>query len=154
MGQNEAAGLLAALGRQVGIAELALDEAGCCVLAFDDVVLHLEADEQSGRLFLYADLGDAPDGLGEAFHRELLAANLMWQGTGGATLSLDPAGRRFVLGHAVPVDRIGEVDFVATVERFVDIAEIWQRRIADAGSQPAEPVEPPPAGIVTPGMLA
>lgn len=154
MGQNEAAGLLAALGQQVGIAGLALDEAGCCVLAFDDVVLHFEADEQSGRLFLYAGLGDAPDRLAEAFYRELLAANLMWQGTGGATLSLDPDGRRFVLGHAVPVDRITEVDFVATVERFVDIAETWRRRIAEAGSQPAGPIEPAPAGIVPPGLLA
>ncbi|HMR30297.1 MAG TPA: type III secretion system chaperone [Geminicoccaceae bacterium] len=145
--------LLAAVGQQIGIAELALDDAGCCALSFDDVVVNFEADAESERLFLYAEVGDAPEGLAEALYRDILAANLLWQGTGGATLSLDAAGRRFVLGHAVPVGRIGEVDFVTTVERFVDIAETWRRRIAETGPQSAEPIVPLP-GIVTPGMLA
>ena len=154
MGRIGADHLLAALGRQVGIAQLGLDDAGCCALSFDTTVVNFELDEETHRLFLYADVGDAPRQLGEALYRDLLAANLLWRGTGGATLSLDEGRRRFVLAHAIPVERISEADFVETVERFVDIAETWGRRIDEIETHPDADIAPLPAGLIHPGMLA
>jgi len=130
--------LLKVLAQQVGIPELALDESSCCVLAFDEVVINFEADASSQRLFLYADVGDAPEGLPESLYRELLEANLMWGGTGGATLSLDGSARRFMLAHGVPVGRTSDVDFLATVETFVDIVECWRTRIAESAQVQGE----------------
>lgn len=154
MGHIGADHLLAALGRLVGIPQLGLDDAGCCALSFDTTVVNFEADEEAHRLFLYADVGDAPERLSEALYRDLLAANLLWRGTGGATLSLDERRRRFVLAHAVPVERISEADFVETVERFADIAETWAKRVADIETHPDADVEPLPVGLIHPGMLA
>lgn len=153
MGRSAADRLLAALGLQVGITDLGLDDAGCCVLSFDSTVVNFEADEETHRLFLYADVGDAPLHLTEALYRDLLAANLLWRGTGGATLSLDDTRRRFVLAHAVPVDRISDADFVETVERFADIAETWARRVAEIETHPDAEIAPLPAGLIHPGML-
>jgi hypothetical protein len=48
--------LMRALGADVGIPDLALDEAHCCTLAFDSVVVNFELDESSGQLFFYASL--------------------------------------------------------------------------------------------------
>jgi hypothetical protein len=153
MAGNGADRLLAALGREVGIPELELDAAGCCVLSFDEIVVNLEADGESHRLFIYADLGEAPDGLPEALYRQILEANLLWKGTGGATLSLDGQARRFVVAHGMPADRISEADFLTTIERFVDIAENWRQRIATAGAQAGAALEPLPSGSIHPGML-
>lgn len=154
MGGSVADHLLTALGRQVGITDLRLDDTGCCALSFDATVVNFEADEETQRLFLYADVGDAPEHLTEALYRDLLAANLLWRGTGGATLSLDERRRRFVLAHAVPVERISDADFVETVERFADIAETWARRIAEIETHPDADIAPLPAGLIHPGMLA
>lgn len=154
MGRSTADRLMAALGLQVGITDLGLDDADCCTLSFDATVVNFEADAETHRLFLYVDVGDAPEHLPEALYRDLLAANLLWRGTGGATLSLDEARRRFVLAHAVPVERISEVDFVETVERFADIAESWTRRVAEIETHPDAEIAPLPAGLIHPGMLA
>ena len=54
---------LAALGLQVGITDLGLDDAGCCVLSFDSTVVNFEADEETHRLFLYADVGTPKAGV-------------------------------------------------------------------------------------------
>ena len=130
-------GLLKGLAHQVGIAGLEFDENGRCVLAFDEIVVSFEADPESHQLFLSASVGEAPHGLPEELYRQVLEANLLWHGTGGATLSLDDRSRRFMLVHAVPVDRVSEVQFVEIVGTFVDIAETWRTRIAEAHHAPS-----------------
>ena len=44
--------LMRALGADVGIPDMGLDEAHCCTLAFDSVVVNFELDESSEQLFL------------------------------------------------------------------------------------------------------
>lgn len=133
--KSVAEGLLKAVAGQAGITGFELDESGCCALSFDGIVVNFEADEDSLKLFLYADVGEAPAGLPEALYRRLLEANLLWRGTGGATLSLDTAAQRFVLAHGLPVDHTSEADFLATVETFVNIVEAWRKRIAEAAHE-------------------
>ncbi len=144
MAEGLAEGLLAALAQQVGLPELHFDAEGCCAVAFDEIVLNFELDPPGEQLFLYADLGAAPEGLPETLYRRLLAANLLGKGTGRATLSLDDQAQRFLLTHAVPVARLSNIDFVETVENFVNIAEHWRLKIAD-GSQPAPASSAPSA---------
>ena len=135
MADTLADGLLAALAQQVGLPELRFDDDGHCAVAFDEIVVNFELEPPSGQLFLYADVGPAPPGLPESLYRRLLAANLLWTGTGRATLSLDEQGQRFVLAHALPAARVSNIDFVEAVESFVNIAETWRGKIAD-GAQP------------------
>ncbi|HVJ68934.1 MAG TPA: type III secretion system chaperone [Caulifigura sp.] len=152
MPESPANGLLAALAQQVGLPALHLDESDCCAVAFDEVVVNFEFDPSCGQLFLYSDLGDAHEGLPEALYRRLLAANLLWKGTGQATLSLDDQAQRFVLAHALPAARMSNVDFVETVESFVNIAEEWRGNIAE-GKQPEtesaehSPIDPASANL-------
>ena len=74
-------GLIRALGADVGIPDLALDEAHCCTLAFDSIVVNFELDESSDQLFLYASLGPIP-AAGSRVFEELLEGNLLWKDTG------------------------------------------------------------------------
>lgn len=138
-----AASLITALGIDVGLPELRLDGEGRCVLDFDATRVTFEADEATEALFLYATLGLLPADAPVATMERLLAANLFWRGTGGATLGFDPASRRIVLAQSLPASRISEVAFKATVERFVTTAELWSASLtkaeADGGADVARP---------------
>lgn len=164
MPRQAADGLLRALGAEVGIPDLRLDEAGCCTLAFDEVVVNLEVDDDSRHLLLYANLGPAPaTDAAAALYEDLLDGNLFWRGTGGATLGLDRPGGRILLMQGFPADRVTEADFKAGVERFVDVAEGWKARVGEAVDAAAgtaatvpqaESAEGRPSGMVDPGMMA
>ena len=141
-------GLMRALGADVGIPDLALDEAHCCTLAFDSVVVNFELDESSGQLFFYASLGPMP-AAGSRIFELLLEGNLLWKDTGGATLSLDRQYARVMLHQSVPAERLSEVDFKAAVEQFVNVAEAWTQRVSEGAAQPQEEAAaPPPSAFV------
>lgn len=148
MSRRSTAHLLEALGTDLGIAGLHLDDEGRCTLAFDDVRVTFEFDEQRGQVFLYAGLGILPADAPAALLERLLGANLFWRGTGGATLGLDEGSRRLVLVQAVASDTINETAFRAVVERFVATAETWMGRAAEP---PGEKVEAMP--MLHPGMF-
>jgi hypothetical protein len=151
MARRTANGLLHVLGQEVGIPRLGLDKTGCCALAFDEVVVNFELDEEAHQLFLYASLGSVPEEVPAAFYRELLDGNLFWKDTGGATLGLDREGQRVILHQTVAVGRISDTDFKALVERFVNVAEAWSRRLEEALARPAASATPPL--LIHPDML-
>ena len=57
MSREAADRLLGVLGATIGIPDLRLDEVGCCALAFDEVVVNLEADPDGRQRFLYVSVG-------------------------------------------------------------------------------------------------
>jgi hypothetical protein len=144
--------LMRALGADVGIPDLALDEAHCCTLAFDSVVVNFELDESSGQLFFYANLGPMP-AAGSRVYEQLLEGNLLWKDTGGATLSLDREGSRVMLHQGLPAERLSEVDFKAAVEQFVNVAEAWTQRVSEGAAAPRDEGGPPPSAMVIPEQL-
>jgi hypothetical protein len=145
-------GLMRALGADVGIPDLALDEAHCCTLAFDSVVVNFEFDESSEQLFLYASLGPMP-AAGSRVYAQLLEGNLLWKDTGGATLSLDRKGGRVMLHQGLPAERLSEVDFKAAVEQFVNVAEAWTQRVSEGAAQPREEAGAPPPARLNPDQF-
>src|SRR5262245_50605592 len=80
--------LIAALGADIGLPNLQLDEEGRCTLDFDATRVTFELDERAENLFLYSGLGTLSADALPATAERLLAANLFWRGTGGATLAL------------------------------------------------------------------
>jgi Tir chaperone protein (CesT) family len=145
--------LMRALGADVGIPDLALDEAHCSTLAFDSVVVNFELDESSEQLFLYASLGPMP-AAGSRVYEQLLEGNLLWKDTGGATLSLDREGGRVILHQGLPAERLSEVDFKAAVEQFVNVAEAWTQRVSEGAAQPRDEAgAPPPPARLNPEQL-
>lgn len=141
--------VLAAFGDTVGLERLALDEAGMGALFIDETAVNLEVDEAESRLLLYAGLG-VPEGDPAATHIALLEANLFWQGTGGATLALQPETGVVLLVQALPTAGLDPVGFETALQTFVEVAETWERRLR----QPAAPAgadEPVPGPL--PGMI-
>lgn len=129
--------LLAALAEKTGIDPLLVGEDGVSILSFDEVDVLLARDEQA--LILFARLGMAPQGDSD-FLEALLAANLFWQETGGATLSLEPYSRTVVMARRLVRTELDSVDTVeAAIETLARSAIEWTRTIHGlAGASGAE----------------
>ncbi len=131
--------LLIGLADQLGTGPLQLDDDGATILVFDgiEVILAREVDH----LLLFARLGEAPDDNIE-FVEALLAANLFWRETGGATLSLEPHSRVILLATRWAAAELESVDHLELqVETFALTAQAWQQtvhRLRDETGQAAQ----------------
>ena len=128
--------LLAELGETLTVGAITLDEdTQSCMLLFDeDLVLHIEFVEDTGRLVLSCYLHELPEENAEPLLRELMAANLYWHRTRGATLGLEEGTGGVILSYQQSVTELDGAGFETLVENFVDQAEKWKRRIVAAPS--------------------
>ena len=137
-------------GKTVGLDDLELDAEGYCCLVIDkDLVINIEFDEPEARLMLYSKVG-APSADRQAGLVAIMEANYLGRGTGGATLGLQPESGAIVLSRDVPITGMDLPGFSGALERFVNTAESWTRRLGEASS-PAQPPGAsdhlPPGGI-------
>lgn len=145
--------LLDGFGKTLTVGALALDEyTSSCVLIFDEqLVINIEYDEQTQRLVLSSYLHELPATGAEPLLRELLAANLYWHRTNGATLCLEEGTGGVILAYAHSVSDLDAPGFEALLENFVNQAERWKSRLAQAAQAPL-PSHLPAAPLERPGM--
>jgi hypothetical protein len=117
-----AVALVEDLGRELGIAGLALDDDGVATLRIDEIVVSLAVDGDG--LTLFAPLTEVAVADRSSLSRALMA-NFLWTETDGATLALEPHSRQLVLQRHLPLDRLDYPVFVVTLERFTALAEHW-----------------------------
>lgn len=144
--------LLNQLGNTLTVGPLTLDErTRSCVLLFDgDLVINIEYDDSTERLVLASYLAELPATGAEPLLRELLAANLYWHRTRGATLGLEEGTGGILLTYAHAVSDLDGPKLEAVLHNFVHQAERWTTRIQDASRAPAATVgavDPAPAGL-------
>jgi len=122
--------LLHGLGQQMGLRQFQLDAEGGCALALDQrIIVSLQYRETENELWLYTDLGPVLR-RSPAFYEKLLQANLFWQQTSGATLSLSAdEPPRAVLARPLHCMLLEETSFGAAVEIFVHTVENWQEQL-------------------------
>jgi hypothetical protein len=116
-------------GRQIGIERLALDDYGYCCLFFDDVCVNIEVEETSGRLFLYARIGDLPPQCDRiALYELLLDGNHFFQGTDGGTLGVDTDNGIAAFVQSLSLASLDVRGLELALERFVALTRNWQDR--------------------------
>jgi hypothetical protein len=85
--------------------------------------------------------------------RELLAANLYWHRTAGATLCLEEGTGGVILVYGHSVADLDAERFEAVVQNFANQAERWTRRLSHSApaAQAHEEAHPP---AITPAQFA
>ena len=127
------------IGRTVGLGDLALDEDGYCALLIDkDSVVNIELDEIGQQVLLYSLIGQ-PAGDPRATFEQLLRANYLGRGTGGAAFGLQPEGG-IVLSQWLAVPGLDLARLNAILERFVNQVEAWTQRLPQLGEQAEAPI--------------
>ncbi|MEO1019673.1 MAG: type III secretion system chaperone [Pseudomonadota bacterium] len=135
--------LLANFGRSIGLPDLVADEEGYCALSFDELAVNLQLDPATRELLIFAHLGEIDDDDPSALYARMLAANSFWQGTGGATLGIEPETQAVFLARTVSVRVLDDAAFEALLEGFIQQAEHWRQEVETFVSDD-----------VTPGILA
>ncbi len=142
--------LLEAFGRAIGLPGLGPDAAGFCSLRFDQHLVNLQQDPAGREVTLFTHLGDLPEDASSATLRKLLAANLFWTATSGATLALEEASGGVALALRLPLDHLSEVEFEHRLSDFVNAVERWKGFVATLtheGGAPAATGAVPQFGV-------
>ena len=124
--------LIKMFGEHIGIPYLESHPQGLCSLRFDDrVTIDLEYNEEQGAILLSSLVGVLKPEESKLFYDELLEANLLWGGTSGATIGLDPASLTVFLCYQEQLKGISLDQFQQLVKRFSDTALFWNQRLAE-----------------------
>ena len=123
--------LIAELGKNLGI-ELT-DEGGATAVEIDGipVVLHAAGDDL---ILVHADLGEIPHENRERVFAAAMEANFLYQGTGGATLAVDPDSGRLHIQKYNWLERLDAEKAVTNLTRFADTVKAWKGVLADTAA--------------------
>ncbi|KAB0607345.1 type III secretion system chaperone [Castellaniella defragrans] len=150
--------LIAELGQTLGMADMAAGEDGYVGLMIDGHEIHLQHEAEDDAVILFARLPEADPDRRDAIYAMLLAANVFWQGTRGATLGADFDTGRVFLADRRPRTGLDAESLSVWIEQFANVAAHWRQRIEDANdggplrtpdaldAAPAAPSGMPPAG--------
>ena len=144
--------LIAELGQSIGAADMAAGDDGYVGLKIDDRDLHVQYEPEDDVVVLLARLQEVePDRRAEIYSM-MLAGNVFWKATRGATFSADfDTGRIFLADRR---DRAGmDLESLSSwIERFANVVALWWDRIesADEGGPLGTQVDEAPA--TTPGI--
>ncbi|MBX9742170.1 MAG: type III secretion system chaperone [Chthoniobacterales bacterium] len=163
--------LLKDLGNNIGLPDLQASGEGFCSLRFDDkITIDLESHEESGVLTFSSIVGTLSEHEADAFYPQLLEANLLWGGTGGATLALEKATLNVFLCYQEHLEGMDFLRFQQLLKGFSDTALFWHQRLqqrpetnvtpsstessGESTTATPSPEETPVPATVLPGMLA
>ena len=121
--------LLKSFGKSIGLADAAPDGDGYCAMSFDDLVVHFQYDADADELTIFSQIGEVDEDRTEGIYGMLLAANLFWQGSKGATISADPDTRHVFVADRRPVGALNGAAFQGWLGKFIDTAEHWRKRL-------------------------
>ena len=137
--------LLREFSLQEELEPLQLDEDSYCMLvSADEHVVHIRFDEAQGTFIVFGSIGtlSRDEEVARRELRALLTANLMWQDTMGATITLAPESdtvllQQMWLPEQATVEKLG-----AFLQSFVLLISFWETRFASLGDELMESEQP------------
>ncbi len=137
--------LLEEFSLQEGLEPLQLDEDNSCMLvSADEHVVHIRFDDTQGTLVAFGSIGvlSRDEEVSRRELRALLEANLMWQDTMGATITLAPESdtvllQQMWLPEQATVEKLG-----AFLQSFVLLTGFWEKRFLGLGDELMESEQP------------
>ncbi|WP_431689474.1 type III secretion system chaperone [Hahella sp. NBU794] len=140
--------LLADLGSSIGLPDFHLKDEPPAQLVFDDnIVVNFELCPNETFLIIYSSLGEIVDAFSHSLeplnarYKLLLAANLFWRKTGGATVGLSDDGLA-IMSYQHPVDGLDARALESLLVTFVDCAESLQRALQELVEKTEELPDP------------
>ena len=111
-----------------------MDDIGSNEFEIEGVRISLRPGD-GGASIVSADLGPLAEDDADALVGEMLEANHAFQGTAGATLSVDPETKHVFLRKRVWPDDSDEDAVLSEIAVFADKAREWRERIGEESTQ-------------------
>jgi hypothetical protein len=126
--------LVSELGAGLGVPAMAADDDGYVALTFDDMELHLQHEADADEIVVFTRLGEVEIDRAAEIYGMLLGANLFWQGTRGATFSVEPDLGVVFLADRQPAGGMALERLNEWLEHFLDTTDYWRKRLAAANA--------------------
>ena len=123
--------LMAAFGRDVGIAGLGPERDGVCSIEVDGMRVSFLSMPGTGQLVTWADVCAAPPEGREQLYQTLMEAMFMGRATNGAMFAVPAGGETICLQRFDALATLELDGFKAMLEAFVNDLEHWQKFVAE-----------------------
>ena len=122
--------LIKKFGEKIGV-NLTPDEDNVYTFEVDEMIVTFHVLPELEEIVLSGDIGEPPPEHLENLYKTMLESQYLFNGTAGATISLNSENNRFSLCKALPC-RILDVDlFYAETENFINTLEVWIKLVKD-----------------------
>lgn len=138
---------IAKIAEQTGIAALAPDEDGLVSVRVEETyILNLQYVEPSSKILCFLEIARIPEDAGAKVYRDLLAANLFGQGTGGGYFSVEPTENTVVYNYTFDFDpdSADPEFFVQALEKILTLADFWATSLTGVTAE-GSPADEAPA---------
>jgi len=130
--------LLKDYGELVGLSGVEATDKGFCALTVGgDLAVQMLLDEKTGSLAFFVNLGKIEEEDRANAYPYILAANVLWVGTAGATLGVDYEGFVMVCYHEQLPGMDGE-RFARIIDNLVTVAMDWEENLVSIRQGDAE----------------
>ena len=133
--------LLKEFSLQEELEPMQLDEDNYCLLvSADEHVVHIRFDDEQGTFIVLGSIGTLSEDeeVSRRELRELLTANLMWQDTKGATITLAPETDTVLLQQMWLPEQATVEKFSAFLQSFVILMGFWEQTFSSLGDEVME----------------
>ena len=144
--REEYENFLAEVRKQTGIEAMTSDDAGLVSVRVDEKYnVNLQFVEASGKVLCFIEVATLPHDAPKEVYRDLLAGGLFGKETAGGYFALEAETETVVYNYFFDLETaaLDVEDFVSTLEKILQLCDIWAERIQNALSA----VEAHPAGL-------
>ena len=125
---------MAEVRKTTGIGALSPNESGLVSVKVDDVYnVNFQFVEATGKVLCFVEVAELPPGAPSSVYRDLLAGGLFGKDTAGGYFALEPETETVVYNYFFDLETAAKdiEDFVATVEKILQLCDIWVARIKE-----------------------
>ena len=122
---------------ETGIEAFVPDDGGLVSVNVDEkYIVNLQFVEATGKVLCFVEVAQLPADTSKDVYRDLLAGGLFGKETAGGYFSLEPDTETVVYNYFFDFERAaGDVEeFVDTLEKILQLCDIWAERIKDGPS--------------------
>lgn len=135
--------LIRGLAERMGIAgEIEVDSEQRCLLEFDGMGVVIQGVGAAETVALLSPVGMPPPENPVQLYRALLEANYLFQGTSGATLSVNPDGGGVMLCRQLDGKALDADGLLVALDAFLNTLVAWRSYVAEYRARPAEAESP------------
>lgn len=123
---------LAEVRKNTGIDSFDCDESGLLSVRIDDKYnLNLQLLDEADRILCFVELTTLPPDASKAVYRDLLVGGLFGKDTGGGYFTVEPETETVVYNYFFDTAKAAQDvdDFVATLEKILQLCDVWSERI-------------------------
>ena len=122
--------LIKKFGEKIGV-NLPPDEDNVYTFEVDEMIVTFNVLPELDEIVLSGDIGEPPPEHLENLYKTMLESQYLFNGTAGATISLNSETNRFSLCKALPCKILDGDLLYAETENFINTLEVWIKLVKD-----------------------